>query len=151
MTHHEEMIERAAQAQREIGRALHAAADPAWLRLDLTMGQLKALILLSDPAALTVGGLADQLGIGKPAASLLVDRLVQLQLVTRTEDAQDRRRTLLALTPEGGALVVQLREGGVNRLRTLMGRLDDDDLAALVRGLQALARVAAVDLEPAHA
>jgi DNA-binding MarR family transcriptional regulator len=139
----EEMLERALRAQRAIMRALHAAADPAWLALDLTMAQLKALFVLAEDAGLTVGGLANLLGIGKPAASILVERLVQLQLVTRAEDVHDRRRTLVRLTPRGEDLASELRRGGDDRMRALLAQLAAGDLAALVQGLQALAEVTA--------
>jgi DNA-binding MarR family transcriptional regulator len=139
---YEEMVEASLRAQREIAQALHAAADPVWLSLDLTMVQLKALFVLAEDAGLTVGGLAGQLGVGKPAASILVERLVQLELVARTEDIEDRRRTLVRLTAQGQALVEQLRQGGADRLRSLLVQLDLADLAALAQGLQALARVA---------
>ncbi len=138
--HHEEMIAAAMAAQRQIVHALHAATEPTWLQLDLTMGQLKALFALADEA-LTVGGLAEALRIGKPAASILVERLVQLGLVTRAEDVSDRRRTLVRLTPEGEALATRLRQGGQDSWRALLSRLDEADLAALLQGLQALARI----------
>jgi DNA-binding MarR family transcriptional regulator len=139
----EELIAAALQAQRALAQAMHATADPAWLALDLTMGQLKGLIVLADDAGLTVGGLADRLGIGKPAASILVERLVQLELVTRVEDVHDRRRALVRLTTKGQGLVEQLRQGGSDRLRALLSQLDAADLAALVQGLQALVHVVA--------
>jgi DNA-binding MarR family transcriptional regulator len=144
---HEEMIAAAMAAQRQIGRALHAATEPTWLQLDLTMGQLKALFVLADEA-LTVGGLAEALRIGKPAASILVERLVQLGLVTRAEDVADRRRTLVRLTPEGETLAARLRQGGQDSWRALLSRLDEADLAALLQGLQALARLVAAASEP---
>ena len=137
----DDLLDAAMQAQREVGHALHASADPAWLHLDLTMAQLKALFVLADDA-LTVGQLADTLGIGKPAASILVERLVQLGLVARTEDAQDRRRALVSLTAEGSELATRLRQGGRDRLRAWLDQLDADDLDALVRGMQALSRIA---------
>lgn len=144
---HEELIAAAMQAQRAIAHALHAAADPAWLELDLTMAQLKALMVLADDAV-TVGQLANTLGIGKPAASILVERLVQLSMATRSEDALDRRRTHVHLTAEGTELVTRLRQGGQDLLRAWLGGLRDDDLAALTQGLQALAAIAADQADP---
>ena len=144
---YEEMIEAALGAQREIAQALHAAAEPVWRGLELTMVQLKALFVVAEDAELTVGGLASQLGVGKPAASMLVERLVQLELATRTEDMLDRRRTLVRLTPSGHDLVEKLRQGGSDRMRLLLVQLDSADLSALVQGLQALAKVTDTLLE----
>jgi DNA-binding MarR family transcriptional regulator len=131
------------RAQREAVQAMHAATDPAWMELDLTMGQMKALFVLFDDTALTVGALATRLGLGKPAASILVERLVQLEFVTRTEDSLDRRRTLVRLTPKGEDLIGQIRQGGHDQLRALLGLLSPEDLSALCQGLQALGNVAA--------
>lgn len=144
---HEELITAAMQAQRAISHAVHAAADPTWLELDVTMAQLKALMVLADDAV-TVGQLASTLGIGKPAASILVERLVQLGMATRTEDALDRRRTLVHLTDDGEALVTRLRQGGHDLMRAWIGQLSDDDLAALAQGLRALAEIAARHADP---
>lgn len=145
---HEELIAAVMAAQKQLGKALHGAASPTWQQLDLTMGQLKALVVLAEEA-LTVGGLANALGIGKPAASILVERLVQLDLVTRSEDVADRRRTLVRLTPEGNELMAQLRQGSRDTWYALLSRLDEADLTALAQGLQALARIAAAPPAPA--
>lgn len=44
-----------------------------------------------------MGRLGSALGIGKPAATALVDALVRRELVERSEDPDDRRRTLVRL------------------------------------------------------
>ncbi len=150
MTQRDTAVDTALQAQRALMEAIHATADPAWLHLDLTMGQLKALFALTD-AALTVGQVADLMGLSKPTASLLVDRLVHLGLVERTEDPQDRRRTRVRLTAAGRDRAARLREGGEERWRSLLGQLSADDLAAWTQGVQALARVAASAAAPLNA
>jgi DNA-binding MarR family transcriptional regulator len=130
--------------QKIVLRAAHAASTPTWLEVQLTMAQLKALFALSR-GALSVSEVGEALGTGKAAASLLVDRLVQLGLVERTEDPADRRRTLVHLTPEAERSVSHLREGERERFREWLDRLTDDDLAALAQGMQALAAVIARD------
>ena len=137
----DQLIDNALQAQKQIVQAMHAAAEPTWLQLDLTMAQLKGLFALAD-GPMSIGQLAEALGSGKPAASILVERLVQLGLVERAEDLLDRRRTIARVTSQGEELVARLRQGGRDRLRAWLSRLGDDDLAALVQGLQALATVA---------
>src|SRR5438067_13204161 len=138
----DQLIDDAMQAQKQIVQAMHAAAEPTWLQLDLTMAQLKGLFALAD-SPMTIGQLAEVLRSGKPAASILVERLVQLGLVERAEDPLDRRRTIARVTARGEERAARLRQGGRERLRTWLSRLGDDDLAALVQGLQALATAAA--------
>src|SRR2546423_12566088 len=110
------LIDDALQAQKRIVQAMHAAAEPTWLQLDLTMAQLKGLFALAD-SPMTIGQLADALGSGKPAASILVERLVQLALVERAEDPLDRPRTIARVTPQGEELVARLRQGRRGRPR----------------------------------
>lgn len=115
---------------------------PEWVHLELSIGQLKTLMVLASHSRMSVGAIAETVEVGKPAASMLVDRLVQLGYVQRTEDPEDRRRTWVELTETGSELVTKLRQGGSDRLASLLERLEPDDLAALLRGLQALAAIA---------
>jgi DNA-binding MarR family transcriptional regulator len=113
----------------------------ALLRIELTIAQLKTLIYLINAGARPISQVADGLGIGRPAASLLIDRLVQLGLVRRWEDSADRRRTLVELSDTGKAMAEELYEGSRAQMRDLADQLSDEDLEALVRGLNALAAV----------
>ncbi len=131
------------QAQRTVFRALEDSGATELLKLDLTMVQVKALAVLRRGGAMPVGGLGEQLKMGLPAASLLVDKLVQMRLAERQEDPNDRRRTLVRLTAEGEQQLSRLREGGPEQIRAWLSELSEEDLAALTRGIGALARVAA--------
>ena len=70
---------------------------------------------------------------------MLVERLVQHGLADRREDPRDRRRALVALTADGESRLARLREGSQGHVRAWIGSLEDGDLAALARGLGALA------------
>jgi DNA-binding MarR family transcriptional regulator len=110
------------------------------------MSQLKALFGLSYSGAVPVGQIGAMLGIHKPAASVLVDALVQLGLVIRIEDAADRRRTLVRLTPHAEELIARLQQGHREQFAYWLAQLETDDLVALERGLSALGR--ALKVEP---
>jgi DNA-binding MarR family transcriptional regulator len=62
-----------------------------WLLLDLTMAQLKAMMLLVQTGGVRSRELADGLGIAPSAATPLVDRLVDQKLARREDDHDDRR------------------------------------------------------------
>src|SRR5579862_4079279 len=79
------------EAQHAISHCMAGPASQEWTALDLTIGQLKALMALSVRGDQTISEVAAHFGIGKPAASIMVDRLVQLGFARRTEDAIDRR------------------------------------------------------------
>src|SRR3954463_12527701 len=58
-----------------------------WLLLDLTMAQLKAMMLIVQTGGVRSRELADGLGIAPSAATPLVDRLVDQKLARRGTDA----------------------------------------------------------------
>ncbi len=121
--------------------ALTKAQDSEWLALDLGMGQLKAMMVLVKQRQLAVGGLARALGLSEPAASLLVDKLVGRGLVVRMTDPTDRRRTLVLPSEEGDLLVERLRRSRRESLSGWLEQVEERDLEALARGLDALADV----------
>ncbi len=112
----------------------------AWMEIDLTLPQLRTLLILAEEGPLIIGQIAQRLGIGLSTGGHLVDRLVQAGLAERTEDSEDRRRTLARLTPKGEELHARLLNR-VQHIQILIQKLDEDDLAALLQGLRALNRV----------
>jgi MarR family transcriptional regulator, organic hydroperoxide resistance regulator len=135
------LIDQILEAQNRIMRAAQNATDASWLRLDLTMAQLKALNALHQHGELAIGHLAELLDIGLSAASILVEKLVRHLLVERREDPADRRRSVVRLTTGGEQLITQVREGSHQLFREWCGRLNSADLKSLARGLDALAQV----------
>lgn len=103
------------------------------------MTQFKAIMALDYAETLTVGGLAGMLSIGRPAASILVEGLVQQNLASREEDPCDRRRAIVRLSAAGKEILAELREVKRDHLARCLAMLDQDDLAALVQGMKALA------------
>src|SRR5258708_25562908 len=106
-------VRAAVEAQRAVVQAMHSASTLDWAHLDLSMGQLKALVALATAGDMNVSGVAEWLRTSKPSASILVDRLVQPGYVQRVEDQGDRPRTPLLLATKGRGLVCALpRSGG---------------------------------------
>lgn len=67
---------------------------------NLTPAQHQALLAIKGvPGPVTVGVLADWLGIKPHSAVGLADRLTRQKLVARVRDPKDRRRVHLRLTP----------------------------------------------------
>lgn len=73
----ETLIETAVEAQQCLWRAMHRLSLAEWAGIDLTMGQLKALLILDAQTALTISQLAERMDLARPATSILVDKLVQ--------------------------------------------------------------------------
>ncbi|HLZ55905.1 MAG TPA: MarR family transcriptional regulator [Ktedonosporobacter sp.] len=114
-----------------------------WQSLNMSMAQVKVLMLLTFKGDAAISKLADAMSITHPTASQLVDRLVQAGLVERVEQATDRRFTLARLTEAGQQLSQRLWQGRMGHLRQCLAQLDEQDLAALQQGLRALNLVTA--------
>ncbi len=63
--------------------------------------------LLARPGR-TVTGLAEACLLQQPTTTKLLDRMVQDRLITRAQDARDRRVVRVTLTPEGEARATEL-------------------------------------------
>lgn len=72
----------------------------------LTTAQLAVLETVRDPR--TVSALAADLGLSRPAASQLVEKLVRAGLVVRTAEARDRRVRSVALTRRGRGVLTRV-------------------------------------------
>jgi len=131
-------------SQRAIMRMYRATATEALMKIDLSVAQLRTLSVLAEGGAMIIGQVASRLGIGLSTAGHLIDRLVQAELVERTEDVADRRRTLAHLTPKGEDLYTRLLNGGLPMSRWLQ-KLSDEDIDALLQGLRAIQRVVEED------
>jgi DNA-binding MarR family transcriptional regulator len=128
-------------------RALFIAAQDhrrqAWLEADLTMAQLRAFWVIARHGSASVGAVGRELGVGLPAASHLVDRLVQAGLVQRHPHPNDRRVTVCEVSAAGRRLLEQAEESGPRMLRAWLEEMDPKDVEALARGLTALVQVVA--------
>ena len=72
----------------------------AALNLGRGSGRVKALLWLTE-GPMSLSALAEAVRVDAPYATLIVDSLEERSLVERRPDPADRRRKLVALTPEG--------------------------------------------------
>jgi DNA-binding MarR family transcriptional regulator len=70
-------------------------------RLGLTVGDLVALVVISDAAECTPKVLATELGLSTGTVTTLIDRLVSSGQARRSPKSGDRRSVLVELTGEG--------------------------------------------------
>ncbi len=121
-----------------IGRTLYSAIAELGHAHGLTVTQIKALLHLSSGGRATVGEVASALGISMPAASELVDRLVDAGHVVRSPDPADRRRVLIAATPRAAQIGEQLRDFRRQQLRIALSQLPPTERPMFIRSLEAL-------------
>src|SRR5690242_16399217 len=97
--------------------ALLTAGAEYWARVDLTMPQLKVLLLLGRHGSAPVSWLASRMDVSPPNITGILDRLEQRGWVARSGDPQDRRVVRILLTDDGTRLLHELAGAGMNSLR----------------------------------
>lgn len=106
---------------------------------DITPRMLTLLRLLAITGPLSVGDQARHLGLGRAAASELVDRLEGKGLVVRLRDGRDRRRVFVSLTDAGRRCAVAHPDViACGELVSAVERMSPADRRALITGLRAL-------------
>jgi DNA-binding MarR family transcriptional regulator len=131
----EESIELLPQISRLVYSAISAHPEFG----SLTIAQGKAIAFLYHEGEQTMGALAAGLGIGMPAASELVDRLEERELVRRTVDPADRRRAIVELTGEALAFARRMHDLRRRQVRAALAQLDPEEWPIFVKTLRALA------------
>lgn len=80
----------------------------------ITLQQVLLLTRLRRAGRASASDLASTLNLSLPAISQAVDRLVALDLVTRIEDKEDRRKKQIATTAKADALLERLLKARAN-------------------------------------
>lgn len=110
-----------------------------WIDLDLSLAQVKTLLAIGDLESPSIEQIANMLGVSQPTASHLVERLVQSELVHRTQDPQNRRRVLVQLTQAGKELLQHLLGSGVlNGFAAHLRPLSEEELTMCIQGMRVL-------------
>jgi DNA-binding MarR family transcriptional regulator len=72
------------------------------------------------------------------SVSMIVDRMVKIGLVKRVRDKHDRRVVFVSVAPKGEKALGPATTEGLGLIQTVMKSLMDDDLAALIKLLEAV-------------
>jgi DNA-binding MarR family transcriptional regulator len=121
-------------------------SDPLFAS-QLTMSQLKILLLLYRLGDTSGRELAGLLGVSLATMSGMVDRLVTHGLVTRAEDRHDRRVRRITLSGTGKEMIGNIITAGTEKQARLLRRLTEEELHTVADAMRALVRVAAEDAE----
>lgn len=133
-------------------RALAEALRPALLRVSRRLRLEAQKVGLSAQDALLLGQITKHPGIGvsaladaekisRPTMSAHIKRLEAEGLVARSDDAEDRRRSGLAITPAGMDKLEIIRATRNDWLATRLSKLPADDRALLEAAAGALVRL----------
>jgi DNA-binding MarR family transcriptional regulator len=130
------------------------AASVAQVEDTVTLPQLRVLVIAHGEGPLTVGSVAQALGVHASNASRLCDRLVSVGFLDRTGNPVDRRQVQLTLTPAGRALVDRVmghRRTAIDAVLLGMAPEERDTLARALQSFSEAAERAPVDRSPALA
>ncbi|MGM9932073.1 MULTISPECIES: MarR family winged helix-turn-helix transcriptional regulator [Bacillaceae] len=107
--------------------------------LGITGSQFHLLSKIQKEKVTNVKNLAEELDVKSSAITVMLERLVQNDLVSRVQDEKDRRSVLVRLTDEGEEV---LKKGKIHSKEVLLkyaSLLDDDELRVIYRVLRKLA------------
>jgi DNA-binding MarR family transcriptional regulator len=110
---------------------------------ELSPSMTAALSTVERHGPMTPSEVAARERIQRPTATRVLARLEDAGLVQRTPDPQDRRSSLLTVTPSGHELLDELRTRKTAFLAERLERLSPDERATLDRAADILERMLA--------
>ena len=136
-----ELINEVIELHGRVNRSLRHSTQDAWMRLSLTVPQVKSLFYITNHGTTNFKNLAAALKVTQSNLTGVIDRLVEQDMVSRKENSEDRRMMLLKATDKGEALVTDLRERRISHLSQALSELNPEDLNTITKGLALLVEV----------
>ncbi len=112
----------------EIFRAIKISIPPEWLSSDMTVAQLRLLLLLHTEGPSRMSAIAGATGATLPTITGTVDILVKKGLVARKDDPEDRRLVICALSAQGRGVMDKIWALGKKQMEKLLRGLTPGEL-----------------------
>ena len=139
-------VSRAMNAIRSIVRALRVNTRSIELKLGISLAQLFVLEQLANRPAESLNELAERTATHQSSVSVVVRRLVDRGLVTRTAVPSDKRRVHIALTEAGVSMLRGAPPTVQADLLEGMKQLTSDQRATLAGLLEAWVKASGIDI-----
>lgn len=121
----------AAKASASLSAEFHG-----WLAMQgVPVSTWRVLASLYPDEAMTLGDLSEACLVKQPTMTRMVDRLSAQGLVSRSDDAEDRRRVSVRLTAKGRAIADELVEEAKAHEARVLPAAEAEQLKALLRSL----------------
>jgi DNA-binding MarR family transcriptional regulator len=104
----------------------------------LSVPQFRALAFLHRSPGACLFAVADHLGVSRPTASTIIDRLVRRGLVARGVDPRERRRIILTLTDTGARHLQRARKATRSSMADVLGPFPRATLHRIAEGVSLL-------------
>ena len=124
----DKLIEDILRISENIYNAVPLDIPPEWLNSDLSVAQLRVLLVLQARGASRMSDIAAITGVTLPTATGVVDNLVRKGFVVREDDPQDRRLVICKLSPGGQGLINKLWTSGRFQMKSLLDGLTPEQL-----------------------
>ena len=115
----------------------------------ISMAQLRTLMHLHFHGVCQISDIGIDLDVSAPAASQMVDRLVNMGFMERAEDPEDRRVKRINITERGRELVHNGIEARLKWMQDLANNLTPKQQSEILNALRTLTD-AALELEEQH-
>jgi len=116
----------------ETGTRIYSALNPAirleMLSADITVTQLRTLLILLTDGPSNMSHIASVLDVALSTATGIVDNLVRKELAVREADPNDRRLVICKLSPGGQELIGGLWRSGESQMERLLDGLKLEQL-----------------------
>ena len=109
--------------------------------INISQQQYMVLKLLEKKHQLYVTEFVDILSITKPQMTSLIDKLILMGYVNRTNDNDDRRKIYISLTKAGKNITSKINNAINNQLDNHLIKLSEKELEALENGLVILQKL----------
>jgi len=124
----ENLVRHILKLAEDIYRAVKPNIPPEWLTSDLTVAQLRVLLVLYTEGPSRMSSIASSLGIAVSTATGIVDNLVRKGLVMRGADPEDRRLVICTLSSQGRETINRLWALGQFQMEKLLQGLSLEQL-----------------------
>ena len=119
-------------------RQLFPTVPDDLLTLDITMPQIKIMLILYLHGPIRMSDIASELNVTLPTTTSLIERLVEKNYVLRETQPDDRRVVLCRLSDNGQDAIGRIWQLARNRSKELLEAMDVSKLELLAEALQAM-------------
>ena len=108
------------------------------IKEDIAPPHFEIMKLLENTGMLHVAEIGERLQIARPQMTHLIDRLVELELVERETNEEDRRMLNIRLTDDGKTFIKKRDKQVIDATREVLSGLTDEELQELSVSLKNL-------------
>lgn len=111
------------------------------LEINFSQQHYTILKLLKENKQLYVTEIVDILSITKPQMTSLIDKLIQMGYLNRTNDINDRRKIYISLTENGKAITAKINTAIDKQMDSYLTQLTQNEIDVLENGLLILKKL----------